>query len=162
MNVGSTERLLTAHSTHTRYCQPSRSADLALLQIDIHPRIRITTVSTQPTDEDIIDKLTEQSEKLGNKLTIAIDIGVLSSERSNYIQHVSKVIRKCSNSKLVIATTSGNGNLHPEGAVKMIFGSCEATCPRHPLLCRWLRDTLQQAGIDIGIFGAYSVRGASL
>lgn len=36
--------------------------------------------------------------------------------------------------------------------------------PHNPVssssITRWLRETLQQAGIDVGIFGSHSVRGA--
>ena len=52
--------------------------------------------------------------------------------------------------------------LHPEGAVKLFVAVVE---PHNPVslssIARWLRDTLQQAGIDVGIFGAHSVREAS-
>ena len=52
--------------------------------------------------------------------------------------------------------------LHPEGAVKLFVAVVK---PHNPVssssIARWLRDTLRQAGIDVGIFGAHSVRGAS-
>ena len=52
--------------------------------------------------------------------------------------------------------------LHPEGAVKLFVAIIK---PHNPVssssIARWLKETLQQAGIDVGIFGAHSVRGAS-
>ena len=53
-------------------------------------------------------------------------------------------------------------SLCPEGAVKLFVAIVK---PHNPLssssIARWLKETLQQAGIDVGIFGAHSVRGAS-
>ena len=52
--------------------------------------------------------------------------------------------------------------LRLEDAVKLFVAVVK---PHNPVssssIARWLRDTLQQAGIDVGIFGAQSVRGAS-
>ena len=53
-------------------------------------------------------------------------------------------------------------SLRPEGTAKLFLAIVK---PHNPVLsstiARWLRNTLQQAGIDAGIFGAHSVRGAS-
>ena len=53
-------------------------------------------------------------------------------------------------------------SLRPEGKVKLFVAIVK---PHNPVssatIARWLRDVLQQAGIDIGIFGAHSIRGAS-
>ena len=52
--------------------------------------------------------------------------------------------------------------LRPEGAVKLFVAVVKSHNPvSSSSIARWLRDTLQQAGIDVGIFGAHSVRGAS-
>ena len=52
--------------------------------------------------------------------------------------------------------------LRPEGVVKLFVAVVK---PHNPVtsssIARWLRDTLQHVGIDVGIFGAHSVRGAS-
>ena len=53
-------------------------------------------------------------------------------------------------------------SLRPEGKVKLFVAIAK---PHNPVssatIAQWLRDVLQQAGIDIGIFGAHSIRGAS-
>ena len=52
-------------------------------------------------------------------------------------------------------------SLHLEGTVKLVVAIVR---PHHPVssstIAQWLRDMLQQAGINVGIFGAHSVRGA--
>ena len=53
-------------------------------------------------------------------------------------------------------------SLRPEGTTKLFVSIVK---PHNPvsssIIAWWLKDTLQQAGIDAGIFGARSVRGAS-
>ena len=53
-------------------------------------------------------------------------------------------------------------SLHSEGTVKLFVAIVR---PHHPVssstIAQWLRDMLQQAGINVGIFGAHSVRGPS-
>ena len=52
--------------------------------------------------------------------------------------------------------------LRPEGAVRLFVAVVK---PHNPVssssIARWLKETLQQAGIDVGIFGSHAVRGAS-
>ena len=53
-------------------------------------------------------------------------------------------------------------SLRSEGTVKLFVAIVR---PHHPVssstIAQWLRDMLQQAGINVGMFGAHSVRGAS-
>ena len=52
--------------------------------------------------------------------------------------------------------------LRPEGAVRLFVALVK---PHHPVslstIAHWLKGMLQQAGIDVSIFEAHSVRGAS-
>ena len=52
-------------------------------------------------------------------------------------------------------------SLRPEGSVRLFVALVKPHNPVSSTIARWLKGMLQQAGIDVSIFGAHSIRGAS-
>ena len=121
--------------------RPSRSADLAALQID---RCRFN-----PEGVTFLPATLAKQSRQGKTLT---EYFFPSFSHNRELCPVTTL------QKYIDVTSS----LRPEGKVKLFVAIVK---PHNPVssatIARWLRDVLQQAGIDIGIFGAHSIRGAS-
>ena len=121
--------------------RPSRSADLASLQID--------RCWFSPEGVAFLPAALAKQSRQGKTLT---EYFFPSFSHNRELCPVATL-------RQYINVTS---SLRSEGTVKLFVAIVR---PHHPVssstIARWLRDMLQQAGINVGIFGAHSVRGAS-
>ena len=121
--------------------RPSRSADLASLQVD---RCRFS-----PEGVTFLPATLAKQSRQGR---------VLKEYFFPSFPHNRELCPVDALRHYIDSTSS----LHPEGSVRLFVALVK---PHNPVssstIARWLKGMLQQAGVDISIFGAHSVRGAS-